>query len=124
VLIEQKENVGYINNFLCGIEKATKDIIFLSDQDDIWLPQKIQIYTELFNTHLDMLALHGNTSLIDTSNHIIKENFQQYEKKLGKICLKDYLKKVNYPGMSLAFRNGDFKKKMLNTTEVIDRLPT
>lgn len=35
------ENLGYIKNFEKAINLCTGDLIFLSDQDDIWLPEKV-----------------------------------------------------------------------------------
>ncbi len=40
VLIEGPQ-AGLIKNFENAISKATGDVVFLSDQDDVWLPQKV-----------------------------------------------------------------------------------
>lgn len=122
-IFKQKKNVGYIQNFLSGIGEATGDIIFLSDQDDIWLPNKIQNYLEMFENNKKILALHGNTNLIDKKNNVIEENFQNYNQKLEQISLKKFIKKVNYPGMALAFRNKNFKNKILDPS-LTKKLPT
>ncbi|MEG1886737.1 MAG: glycosyltransferase [Oscillospiraceae bacterium] len=36
------KNIGYCLNFYGGIMRAKGDVIFLSDQDDIWLPEKLR----------------------------------------------------------------------------------
>ena len=36
-----EKNIGYTANFERAIQQCTGDLIFLSDQDDIWLPEKI-----------------------------------------------------------------------------------
>lgn len=111
---EQKKNVGYIKNFFNGIKQATQEIIFLCDQDDIWLPNKIEKYTTFFLNNSNILALHGNTNVINKAGDVTKENFQEYDKELTKLSFNKYLKKVNYPGMSLAFKNGEFKELLLS----------
>src|SRR5687768_2514416 len=35
-------NLGYVKNFEQAVLLTTGDIVFLSDQDDVWLPEKVQ----------------------------------------------------------------------------------
>lgn len=54
------ENLGYAANFLTGISKATEDILFLSDQDDIWEKRKVETILELFeHSGADMVFSDG-----------------------------------------------------------------
>lgn len=46
--INQK-NLGYAQNFINAIGKATQDILFLCDQDDIWEPNKVEVLLALFS---------------------------------------------------------------------------
>lgn len=114
VIIQHKVNLGYVKNFFSGIKVASKDIIFLCDQDDIWKVDKIKRYRDFFESHTESLVLHGNTSVIDSKNRIINENFQRYKTGVKQISLKQYLKKVNYPGMAMAFRNGEFRNTLIS----------
>ena len=41
-LIQNKANLGFIRNFENGIALCETDFIALSDQDDIWLPEKLE----------------------------------------------------------------------------------
>jgi len=41
-VLSQPENVGFSRNFERAIRQCAGDIIFLSDQDDVWLPEKIE----------------------------------------------------------------------------------
>jgi glycosyltransferase involved in cell wall biosynthesis len=45
---ENKQNLGSTKNFEKAISLCTGDIIFLSDQDDIWEPQKIERILKVF----------------------------------------------------------------------------
>ena len=38
----QEQNLGYIKNFEFLLEKVESDYYMLSDQDDVWLPEKIE----------------------------------------------------------------------------------
>ena len=38
----QSQNLGYIKNFEFLISKVENNIYMLSDQDDVWLPEKIE----------------------------------------------------------------------------------
>jgi glycosyltransferase involved in cell wall biosynthesis len=41
VLLCNIENVGFAQNFSRALSQTTGDLIFLSDQDDVWFPEKI-----------------------------------------------------------------------------------
>lgn len=41
------KNCGYTKNFSHALEKTTGDIVFLSDQDDVWFPNKISTVLKL-----------------------------------------------------------------------------
>jgi glycosyltransferase involved in cell wall biosynthesis len=39
---QNKENLGYAGNFNAALMKTTGDLVFLSDQDDVWFPEKLE----------------------------------------------------------------------------------
>jgi len=53
-LIKNHSNLGSTANFAKAIDSCSGDIIFLADQDDIWLPQKIEIMAEIFENDPDV----------------------------------------------------------------------
>lgn len=57
-------NIGWRKNFFQGIEMATGDIIFFSDQDDIWMPNKIEIMTGAMERE-DVGCVYGGYEFID-----------------------------------------------------------
>lgn len=63
------------NNFENAINNAQGDFIFLSDQDDVWYPNKVKKTIELFNQY-DMV-LH-NYSIIDKDDNMLFE--KKYQK--------------------------------------------
>ena len=49
ILVRNKENLGYTKNFEKALSICSGDLIFLSDQDDIWYPNKIIRILENYN---------------------------------------------------------------------------
>ena len=66
-----KYNTGYIRNFYEGIKKATGDIIFLCDQDDIWKNTKVEEMTMVFEKYDNILCLNTTVELIDQDGNEI-----------------------------------------------------
>lgn len=62
-LIKNDHNLGYRNNFKKGLEIASGDIIFLSDQDDRWHKNKVE--TMLKYLKADVLTLSSSFNFID-----------------------------------------------------------
>lgn len=62
----QEQNIGYIKNFEFALQKSTGAYICFSDQDDIWLPEKIDT---LFKHIGDKWLAYSNSKLIDESGN-------------------------------------------------------
>ncbi|MGK0390347.1 MAG: glycosyltransferase involved in cell wall biosynthesis [Maribacter sp.] len=52
------KNEGASPSFFKALKKATGDIIFLADQDDLWLPEKVNIVLEIFNSKKVGIVVH------------------------------------------------------------------
>lgn len=50
-VISNEKNIGYIANFEKAISQCTGDVIFLSDQDDYWFPNKINSIVSIFESN-------------------------------------------------------------------------
>ena len=62
-----EKNIGYTANFERAIQQCTGDLIFLSDQDDIWLPEHLSVLLKhLKNTNCSLVG--GNALLVDSYN--------------------------------------------------------
>ena len=64
--IQRTVNVGYRQNFNDAALQFSTDILFFSDQDDIWYPNKIEVIVKHFKD--------TNASLVFSSADIIDEN--------------------------------------------------
>lgn len=65
VLSINKKNLGYAGNFNAALERATGDLVFLSDQDDFWFPEKLETITRLAAENPDALIIMNNAALTD-----------------------------------------------------------
>ncbi len=66
-------NLGIRKNFEKAISLCTGDIIFLSDQDDIWLPHKTESIVNYLNKNPHIDLVFTNAILIDENDNIKTE---------------------------------------------------
>jgi len=69
VVRRNPENVGFVRNFSEAIDLATGRIIFLCDQDDIWLPGKIGAYERAFMENPEVAMVFSDAAIIDESGN-------------------------------------------------------
>jgi len=60
-----KENLGVSKNFEKAISLCSGDIIFLSDQDDVWLPNKIEKICKVFETNPKCSYIFSDAYIVD-----------------------------------------------------------
>jgi len=62
-------NIGYTKNFEKAMSLCTGDIIFFSDQDDIWLPNKIRAIEKLFESYGDKSLIVHDGAIVDAATN-------------------------------------------------------
>lgn len=67
-LYRNDKNLGYVKNFERGLCLATGDFIAPSDQDDIWLPHKIEFLLQHIG---DEAIAYGDSKLIDENGNYL-----------------------------------------------------
>lgn len=65
LFFKNEDNLGYAQNFSKAIGLSKGDLIFLSDQDDIWLTYKIERMVNYFNKNSKMHVFLNDAQLID-----------------------------------------------------------
>ena len=68
------KNIGVNGSFFYLLAQSNSDYLAFSDQDDIWLPEKIQNAVEKLDYYTVPALYAGNKILIDQNDSIIKEN--------------------------------------------------
>ena len=106
-------NLGWRRNFINLLFRASGDIIFYCDQDDIWDLDKIKIMTSILKEKKEILCLATQFTSIDSKGNIIgqdfiKENLNSNATNIFQISINSRYFFYVPLGCTLAFR-----KKML-----------
>ena len=97
-----------VKNFEFAISRACGDVIFLSDQDDIWHPKKVERYLEQFRNNNIGLVI-SNLQIIDKNGNPIDRFF--FNQGFHSGLLKNIIKN-NFIGCSMAFRKEIISKAL------------
>lgn len=91
----QKQNLGYVRNFEFLLKKVESNYYMLSDQDDVWLPEKVEKSMETLKKQNADLVF-GDLEVVDENLKTIYPSFGDFmllNRKIKK-CIKSY--EVNY----------------------------
>lgn len=66
------ENLGYAKNFEQTMLRCVGDVIFLSDQDDVWKPEKLEKMVKVFETRPDVGLVYCNADTMDQDGNDLK----------------------------------------------------
>lgn len=69
---------GYCGNFEWAITHTTGDYIFISDQDDLWYPNKIETVLNIFELHSNAECVFHEAQLIDGNDQMISGIFNYW----------------------------------------------
>ena len=76
-IYKNEKNLGVSDNFQKAIDLCHGDIIFLSDQDDIWLPDKVQTFANYFATNPGISVCFSNAFLVNSDGTITSGKYNQ-----------------------------------------------
>jgi glycosyltransferase involved in cell wall biosynthesis len=74
-IVRNATNVGVLATFERGLLLSSKEIIFLCDQDDIWLPGKRAAFVAAFQSNLRTLVVVSDAQLIDARGNVTDPSF-------------------------------------------------
>ena len=60
-----EKNLGYCGNFNAALTKTTGDLVFLSDQDDVWFAEKIEYMVGVADRNPEALVVMNDAVLTD-----------------------------------------------------------
>ena len=66
-VVINETNLGYIRNFEKVIGLCSGDIIFLSDQDDVWRCDKVKVIVECFEQHPEVVMVFHDAVIVDAN---------------------------------------------------------
>lgn len=73
----QEQNQGYIKNFEFLLKKVESNYYMLSDQDDVWLPEKIEKSIETLKKE-DADLVFGDLEVVDENLNTIYQSFGDF----------------------------------------------
>jgi glycosyltransferase involved in cell wall biosynthesis len=91
------ENLGTVANMQQCLRLSTGDIIFLADQDDIWLPNKVEKILAFFEKTPTAEAIFSNAEIIDEvdETQIGMTLWDIIGFPFGKVELTDFVRRVD-----------------------------
>lgn len=125
-VLDNTQKLGTIRNFLRTISECQGDIIFLSDQDDIWAPNKVEVISRYFDTHSQIEALFTDALLINSEGETLGNGYTlwdyYFDETARKRCemglmLEEFSTSAHATGATMAFRK-QLKQRFPKTDEV------
>jgi glycosyltransferase involved in cell wall biosynthesis len=106
-IFHNETNKGHVYSFSRAIFLSSKDYIFLSDQDDIWVEGRVNIMKQkLYNSSSKLIS--SNSKFIDAEGNFIDFYTQGVSesdsKRVYKNIINIFLGKKNYYGCLMAFK--------------------
>jgi len=72
-VIAREKNIGYCMNFWDAIARTSGNLIFLADQDDVWLPERVAVMADMMGQHPEIWALSSRYTVIDGEGQPVKD---------------------------------------------------
>lgn len=101
-------NLGVVASFEKAMRLAQGDILFLSDQDDLWLPGKVERFIKVFSLKPDVTLVASDAQIIDGSGTVVADSFFSQRGRFTAGVLHNLVKN-KYLGCTLAFRKSILK---------------
>lgn len=93
--------MGVISNFERALIACKGDYIFLADQDDVWMPDKVEKVMKAFKDHVQ-LVMHDAVVYNESMNTVLMESFFEYRHSKPGVWAN--FVKNRYMGCCMAFR--------------------
>lgn len=102
-LVEHSRNQGVQSTFEEAIQEASGEILFLSDQDDLWAANKVSTVLQVFQLHPDLDVAVSDAALIDEQGARLSDSYYQPRGGFRAGLLANLLHS-SYLGCTMAFR--------------------
>lgn len=102
-VIRNHRNLGVLASFERALRVAQGDILFLSDQDDLWLPGKIRTIMGVFASRPEVTLTLSDAKLIDANDVVIANSYLAQRGGFASGVLRNLFRN-RYVGCTMAFR--------------------
>jgi len=114
-IFRNEQNLGYVRNFEKAGRLCTRDVVFFSDQDDLWLPEKNEKTLRIFEAEESVGLVLLAASLIDAEDRPIPPS-RRIRRKMEKNQQKEEIVNfevqtllhhwvASWQGCNMAYRN-------------------
>ncbi len=97
-------NQGVLQSFGIALSQATGEIIFLSDQDDLWTEGKVGTVLEAFSRNPGVILIVSDASLIDEQGCQLSSSYYEGRGEF-QAGLWSNIAKCKFLGCTMAFRS-------------------
>ena len=80
MVVQNETRLGYIKNFEKGMLLANTSYVALSDQDDIWVPHKLEV---LIHAIGDQMLAYSDSELIDANGQLLNQKMSSIKNQLA-----------------------------------------
>ena len=108
-VFRNNSNKGVLKTFERAIRLASGEIIFLSDQDDIWYPEKVSSFLQIFDARPEVTLVLSDTKVINEADEIVSESFFKNRGAFSSGLLHNIIKNKHL-GCTMAFRQSMIDK--------------
>lgn len=112
-----EQNMGVARSFERAISLAHGEIIFLSDQDDIWHPEKVSRMMDVFVSQPEISLVLSDARIVDNDGRTLVDSFFARRGRFKSGVIHNLIKN-KYLGCVMAFRQ-ILREKILPFPEVI-----
>lgn len=117
-LIRNSENQGWKKNFVDGLNYVSGEYIFFCDQDDIWMPDKVEkmVFAMTSNSNIELLVSNYEILQMDHSRSYIEKKKNSLQETVYPYPLTNKFLHVKYPGCVYCLKKVlvEFYKKYWN----------
>lgn len=96
-------NEGIVRTFERAIRQASGSVIFLSDQDDVWYPEKVKRFLDVFDGRQDVTLVLSDAKIINDADEVVAESFLESRGGFSPGIWHN-IAKNKYLGCTMAFR--------------------
>lgn len=110
VKLFMNEESGVISNFDNALKHTQNDIIFLSDQDDIWKPEKVKTVKSYYEKNPKVQMIMSDITVVDNDLNTTIDSFYEFRGSRSGV-IKNIVKN-SYIGCAMSFRK-ELKEQIL-----------
>ena len=104
VVYREQSNGGVAAARNIGLRAARGELIAFLDQDDVWMPQKIELQAQYMQTHPKIGLVHANIEYIDEHSQPIEKRRSEWQTNASGLCFEEMFKENGIAVLTVCIR--------------------